>query len=126
MDRCTFSEAFCVMELSKMGYEIGVPVHHSQSYDLIFRRSKKEGFKTIQVKTAFPVKRVRNDNTLRVCLKTKNKHHNYEKGDYDYLFVANCKDYWVMPFKDVKSKHDFIVTTKRFEKYKNNMKFIEK
>jgi hypothetical protein len=103
MDRCSISEAAFIMFAASRGWECAVPVHHANGYDFVVNDG--EGWRTVQVKSAFTGKAGTKKNPCRtVSLRRCNEKGTraYADGDFDLLYVYDSRDAaWLIPWRNV-------------------------
>ena len=101
------SEADFICHAMKAGWEIATPFANHGPYDYLVRRSIHEGWKMVQVKTAYMEKQSSGYSYLCISLRRSAGSKGarwtepYKEGDFDLLFVTDLKNRWLLPWSAV-------------------------
>ena len=111
--------AHCIWRLTRLGYEILLPIGDKQKYDLIVERSGD--VRKVQVKFAGRYARGSCIAKLRYTGGNKSNYSSkrYNDGDFDYLFVfTEDEQSFFIPWQVVRGKAGIALGSPRYASYK--------
>lgn len=113
--------SYAIAYLSKMGYNVSIPLVDNQNYDLICEIDNQ--LKKVQVKST----RYKQNNNYVIQLKavranrTENKIHHFDSTKVDYvLAVTEIGDIYFIPTSDIDAKNSLSLGPK-YQSYKDKL-----